>query len=158
MKLIFTLIYSLLSFPAFAQQEIRVFFEKKNNGYILYADNNAFCPVSMLLDLKLDNLSFLAGEKKTIVIPQKNEKFKLGELNVLYSSMPNKFSFNYRFSLGDINKIKYDEEYEYDLPFQKIRNIIFFRDTREISPTKMIMHWISRWMREQKFWLPEMEL
>jgi len=127
MKSILSFIYSLLCFSAFAQQDIRVFFEKKNNCYILYADNSAFCPVTIALDMKLDNLSFSAGEKKSIVIPQKTEKFKLGELNVLYPSMPNKFSYNYRFSLGDINKVKYDEEYEYDLPFQKNKEYYLFQ-------------------------------
>ncbi|GLU55571.1 peptidase M23 [Dyadobacter frigoris] len=119
MKLFFILISNLLCFSAFAQQEIRVFFEKKNNGYILYADNNAFCPVTMSLDLNLVNFSFSKGEKKIFVIPQKTEKFLLGELDVIYPAMPNKFSYNYLFSLGNIYNIRYDEAYEYDLPFLK---------------------------------------
>lgn len=89
MKLFFILISNLLCFSAFAQQEIRVFFEKKNNGYILYADNNAFCPVSMSLDLNLVNLRFSKSEKKIFVVPQKTEKFLLGELDVIYPVMPN---------------------------------------------------------------------
>jgi len=119
MKLFFILISNLVCFSAFAQQEIRVFFEKKNNGYILYADNNAFCPVSMSLDLTLVNLSFSKGEKNVFVIPQKAEKFLVGELDAIYPAMPNKFSYNYRFSLGSVYMVSYDEEYVYDLPFQK---------------------------------------
>lgn len=119
MKSFVILICNLLSFLAFAQQEIRVFFGKKNNGHILFADNNAFCPVSMWMDLNLDNLRFSKGEKKVFVMPEKTEKFLLGELDILYPSLPNKFSYNYRFSLGSIYNIRNDEEYEYDLPFLK---------------------------------------
>ncbi|WP_159468195.1 M23 family metallopeptidase [Dyadobacter sp. 3J3] len=119
MKLFFILICNLLYFSACAQQELRVFVERKKNGYILYADNNAFCPVSMALDLNLVNLRFSKGRKKIFVIPEKTEKFMLGELDAIYPSMPDKFSYNFYSSLGNINNIRYDEEYEYGLPFLK---------------------------------------
>ena len=119
MKLIFTIIYTLLYFSATAQQDVRVFFEKKKNGYILYADNNAFCPVSMSLDLNLNNLSFSKGEKRIFVIPEKVQRFQLGTLDVLYPAMPHKFSYTFRSSFGNIQIVHYDEAYEYDLPFQK---------------------------------------
>ncbi len=127
MKSLFILICNLLCFSAFAQQEIRVFFEKKNNGYILYADNNAFCPVSMSIDLTLVNLTFSKGAKKIFVLPQKTEKYILGELNAIYPAMPNRFVYNYRFSLGNVHNIRYDEQYEYDLPFLKNRGYYLFQ-------------------------------
>lgn len=119
MKTLFTFLCCCICAIGYAQQDLKIFSEKKNNGYILYASNNAFCPVSVSLDLDLTNLSFKGGQQKVFVIPERANKWKLGELDVLFRNEMYRYSFRFHFNLGDINKVEYDTAYQYDLPYLK---------------------------------------
>ena len=61
-------------------QTIKVFYEKKEQDFVIYADNNELCPVSLTISLDLSNLAFSDKYKKVFVIPPKTERFKIGEL------------------------------------------------------------------------------
>ena len=49
---------SCLLFFTSAGQEIKVYYENKEAGYIMYADNNEFCPSTVSLDMTLKNMHF----------------------------------------------------------------------------------------------------
>src|SRR5687767_12967052 len=113
--LLFTFLLS--SFVSIAQsQEVRLFSERTDKGFSLYAGNNEFSPSSIQLDLELNNLKFSEGSKKEFVVPAKTEKFKLGDINIVTRGDKTKFSYKYVFVPGDITKKEYDRNYEYDLP------------------------------------------
>jgi murein DD-endopeptidase MepM/ murein hydrolase activator NlpD len=114
---IFLLFFSTNS--VLKSQNIKVFYENKPQGYVVYAANSEFCPVSISLDLEISNLLFSEGKKKVFVIPPTNEKFKIGELSVIKTTAEHKFIYNYIYALGDVTLSNYDKSFEYDLPFQK---------------------------------------
>ncbi|MFM9840294.1 MAG: M23 family metallopeptidase [Cyclobacteriaceae bacterium] len=125
-KLVISFIY-LLHMSLYAQEEVKVFTEKKDNGYMLYASNLEFCPVSISLEVDLTNMNFTQGEQKLFVIPARIEKFKLGELTITNKREASKYSTRYLFTLGDVTKKNYDTTYIYDLPYQKGKQFMLFQ-------------------------------
>jgi murein DD-endopeptidase MepM/ murein hydrolase activator NlpD len=119
MKISIVLIFFFISFLAKTQENIKVFSENTNQGYLLFASNSANCPISISLELELENLSFSEGPRKIFLIPETTEKFKLGELSVLKPGKAYKYSSHYLYNYGDINLNDHDTTYEYFLPFQK---------------------------------------
>ncbi|MEO8110032.1 MAG: M23 family metallopeptidase [Ginsengibacter sp.] len=99
-------------------QVIKVFYETKNHGFVLYVDNYELCPVSLSFDLNLSNLAFSEGDKKIFIVPSKSEKFKIGELTAVNIGQT-KFDYKYKSTLGDVTQTNYDTSFIYDLPFQK---------------------------------------
>jgi murein DD-endopeptidase MepM/ murein hydrolase activator NlpD len=108
-------------------QAIKLFYEKKNRDFVLYADNYELYPVSVNLDLDLLNLAFSEGNKKIFVIPPRNEKFKIGELTTIRNSDATKFTYNYKTTIGDVTIKRYDTSFIYDLPFQKGKNFTIYQ-------------------------------
>ncbi|AEW01127.1 Peptidase M23 [Niastella koreensis GR20-10] len=100
-------------------QTTKVFYEKKEQEFVIYADNNELCPVSLIINLDLSNLAFSDKDKKVFVIPPKTERFRIGKLTPVNKNDGTKFSYNYKTALGDITVKKYDTSFVYDLPFQK---------------------------------------
>ena len=126
------------SFIAMSQQDISVFYEKNARGYILYASNRLFCPVSISLDLDLQNLIFSPLNQKRTPIPPTTEKFKLGILRVQDYRLANKFSFRFNGTIGDVNVQEVATAYEYDLPFQKRQEYLIFQGYNGMSSHKNI--------------------
>jgi murein DD-endopeptidase MepM/ murein hydrolase activator NlpD len=118
MKSLLAILFVFISVFANAQ-DIKVFSERSEKGYAVFASNNEILPVSISLDLDLVNLTFSEGGQKEFVIPAKSDKHKLGELAMVSGAQKIKVSFKYLYVLGDILKKDYDKDYEYDLPFQK---------------------------------------
>ncbi|MCW3092534.1 MAG: Peptidase [Ferruginibacter sp.] len=104
---------------ALKAQTIKIFYEVKAMGYIIYASSNELYPVSISLDMQLSNLTFSEGEKKVFVLPPKSEKFKIGEFSAIDRGHGYKFSYKYISTLGDVTITHYDNSFDYDLPFQK---------------------------------------
>ena len=119
MKYFTTFLLSLFCTIAMAQQEVKLFLEKKSNSYILYAGNAALCPMTISVDLTLENLRFSKADTKIFVIPAKTEKMELGKLAVMDYRLPHKYTYFFKFNFGDVNISKYDTTYEYDLPYHK---------------------------------------
>lgn len=125
----FLLILFLGFYPVFvsAQQDVNVFYEPKGTGYIMYADNNLFCPVSISLDLDMQNLNFTGRDRRVFVIPARSYKFRLGSLRVSDHRLANRFLFRYNVTYGDIERKVYDTAYEYDLPYQKGEKFLLYQ-------------------------------
>jgi murein DD-endopeptidase MepM/ murein hydrolase activator NlpD len=100
------------------EPEVRVYYEKVEAGYIVYADNQAYCPVSVELDLQLKNMESLTGNQNVFVVPARSERVKLTEFRVV---KPAAFGMNYdvRTKRGDHFLEAYDKNYVYYLPLNK---------------------------------------
>ena len=117
-KLIFLALSVLINFLAFSQ-EINIFHEPKQNGYIIYGSNKELYPVSVTLDFNLTNLKFSEIGNRIFVIPPKSDKWKLGELSVEDPSNKYKFSSKFKSAMGDLTLKNTNESVEYELPFAK---------------------------------------
>lgn len=108
-------------------QTIKLFNEKKNQGFIIYATNMEWYPVSISLDLDLTNLLFSENQNKVFVVPAKSEKFKIGELSVAENGSRYSFSYKYLYTIGDVKIDNYDKSFLYDLPYQKGKSYTLFQ-------------------------------
>ncbi len=100
-------------------QTIKIFNEKKVNGFTIYAINNELFPISISLDLDLTNLLFSESTKKIFVVPSKSEKFKIGDLTVAENGSPYNFNYKFKSTIGDVTITNYEKLFLYDLPFLK---------------------------------------
>ena len=114
----FLFLLSCLLFFTSAGQEIKVYYENKEAGYIMYADNNEFCPSTVSLDLTLKNMHF-SNADNVVIIPAMAQKFKLGEINRSDVSKAYTFSYRYNYTRGNTKSKNYNDAYVYDLPFKK---------------------------------------
>lgn len=117
MKLIKLLIIFLLSNYTLSQ-DFKVFYEQKEGGYLLKADNNRFCPVTVKVDFTLTNLTNTAA-KETFVVPAQSKGFLLASIESIQKGKPYKFSYKTRYNYGDHTITNYDKDYEYFLPYKK---------------------------------------
>jgi murein DD-endopeptidase MepM/ murein hydrolase activator NlpD len=127
MKIYFSFLLGCLSLLVSAQENVKLFAEKKDKGYILYASSSEFCPVSLTIDLTLENFTFTADQQKVFIIPAKTDRFKLGELDVQNTRKGTRYSYHYTLAFGDINLKRYDTLYEYDLPYQKGKSFTIYQ-------------------------------
>lgn len=119
MKNILSVILFCLSVFFARAQDVKLFHEPKERGFILYATNTELYPVSVTIELNLTNLLFSEINKPVFILPPKTEKLKLGELNVDKPSGRVAFSFRYLTTLGDVTIKLADSSVVYDLPFRK---------------------------------------
>jgi len=117
-KILIVILFSLSTITSKAQQ-VKLFHERKEQGFIIYANNSEICPVSVSIELDAVNLTFSEGEKKIFVIPAKVEKFKIAELTTTEKGKKTRFNYKYKTALGDVTITNFDKDFIYDLPFQK---------------------------------------
>lgn len=103
----------------FAQQrDVRVYREFIEGKTVVFADNNEFCPVSVVMRTELENMkSSLKGIY--VLVPPQTKRFAVTEISVI--NIKKKFNFKYQnsFYLGDIDLKKYDINYPYELPYKQ---------------------------------------
>lgn len=103
----------------FAQQrDARVYREFIEGKTVVFADNNEFCPVSVVMRTELENMkSSLKGIY--VLVPSQTKRFVVTEITVI--NLKKKFNFKYQnsFYLGDIDLKKYDINYPYELPYKQ---------------------------------------
>ncbi|RYE16735.1 MAG: M23 family metallopeptidase [Sphingobacteriaceae bacterium] len=107
-------------------QDLKIFHENKPQGYIVFASNAEWYPVSVDLSLELMNMSFSEGSKTLFVIPARTDKFKIGELSA-QTNGAYRFNYKSRFTMGDVTLTDYDKSFAYDLPFGKGRSYQLFQ-------------------------------
>ncbi|VXC33345.1 Peptidase family M23 [Flavobacterium sp. 9AF] len=118
MKKILIIAFIITTSICKAQDNIKVYYEKIDNGYNIYADNDEFCPVSFKLDFNVTNLTIEEGNNNLYVVDSKSKKQLLTTLKALKIGKPYNFSFTTWANYGNCNKKEYDENYVYDLPFK----------------------------------------
>lgn len=108
-------------------QQVNIFHEKTATGFELYAANEEFFPVSLSLELELNNLVFSEGQQKLFVLPARNTKFKLGELTQDRKNEPYRYRMSYLFAMGSDTLTSPDTDMAYDLPFATGKRFIVFQ-------------------------------
>ena len=112
------MVFSIFGYSlANANNEVRVYHEETENGYIIYADNPEPCPVSIKVDFQLENLTSNNEDQKIFVLDPHSTKVFISELTAI---KPQKFSFQiaYKKMLGNCLLADYDVSFTYYLPFE----------------------------------------
>lgn len=122
-KLVSTIVLLLVGLISNAQS-VKIFNENKTDGYVLYASNDELYPVSILLNLSLNNLNFSEGKQTQFVIPAQSSKFKIGELTIVKRVGKTQFSMKSSITMGDVTVTDYDKNFVYDLPFQQGKSFV----------------------------------
>ncbi len=67
----------------FAQLNVKTYYEKIDNDYQLYIDNNEYCSVSIEIRLKLDNLKSSDGDHNIYILPARAKHHQLSSLTII---------------------------------------------------------------------------
>jgi len=118
MKNFACMVFILFSITLFSQDNFKLYYEETDQGFKVLADNNEYTPVSVQIHLRLENLKPTSNDS-IYVIPPKTKKYMLSELNVIERNKRIKFGFESSYNYGDHTLKKYDQDYEYYLPFEK---------------------------------------
>src|SRR5690606_12690475 len=121
LKLVLFLLFFGFSFcVGFSQQKIDVNLTSLNTGnsYKLIATNNEYCPVSVQISFKFQNMK-ASTEQKIFLIPANSKDFALTEISVIDPSKKSSWTYEYFYNYGDALQTTYDLNYSYALPFKK---------------------------------------
>lgn len=116
---VFSLLFAFLVFPLPAQEKIRFYSEQSDEGFVILADNDEYCPVSAEVTLVLTNLKAPEGNKFYCVLPARSAKTEVVRLKTVKPALAVKMSYTTKAHYGDFSLSRYDTIYEYNLPFNK---------------------------------------
>lgn len=116
-NLLLVLLFTYVQF-GFTQINVNTYAEQTASGYLIYADNDEYCPISIRVDFELNNLVSSTGNHKIYILPEKQYKILLTELKFIKND---KYSFRYktRYNYGSYLSNDFDLDYIYYLPFKK---------------------------------------
>jgi murein DD-endopeptidase MepM/ murein hydrolase activator NlpD len=117
-KFIYSVILCFICLAGRAQNNIKIFDVKENDRTILYAQNNEYAPVSIVLSLVLQNFNALDYTNGVYVIPARTEKFRLLDLTKMQPGRAS-YSYNYKAVFGNVNQTEYNGAFLYDLPYRR---------------------------------------
>lgn len=119
MKII-ALFFILTSFfSAYSINHNEIYSEQTDEGFVLFIDNDNYCPISIEVKMKLSNLKSTKGNNKVFVIPARSEKHQITVLKVVNKRKSYGFETEVSLQLGDVNTKNYDKNYIYYLPYKK---------------------------------------
>ncbi len=112
-----------------AQQkwDIRFYHEMRDREINIFADNREPMPVSAQFDFTLKNLTSTLGNKDIVVIPAGASRFPISTLKPIVNNAANEFSYNNTYNFGNVLLQDYDEDYVYDLPFEKGKSHLIYQ-------------------------------
>ncbi len=113
------LVLNLLATAMFSQENFTLYYEETKTGYKILADNDEVTPVSVKMNLKLENLHSSNGNNKIFVVPAKTKKHVLIDLEIIERRKRLKLGFESTYNFGDHHQEQYDIDFTYYLPFQK---------------------------------------
>ncbi|SNR75384.1 M23 family metallopeptidase [Dokdonia pacifica] len=119
MKTILTTLLIFLTINMYAKHDVKVYYERNDNGYTIYADNNEYCPVTIQLEFTVTNLSLKDPNNNLYVIQPRQKKQLVTQLTVTQKNKGYKLSYTSWTNYGDATKNTYDHDYAYDLPYAK---------------------------------------
>ena len=117
-SLLFLLSVWALSWPVYPQ-DVNIYSEKTEHGFILFADNEEYCPVSVDLSLKLKNLAPASDIQRIFVVPPRTNRHLLAVLEIRDPYKESGYSSYNRACLGDLETVSPDEGHAYYLPFRQ---------------------------------------
>ena len=126
MKSIVSVLFLIFSISCFSQIKKNVYHEKTENGYKVLADNDEFCPISILIDFELTNLSSSNGNHKIFVVPAKTKGFVITTLQQVKPNSGGGFKTKSKANYGD-STLTAPADYNYSLPFQKGNSFSIFQ-------------------------------
>ncbi len=106
----------------YAQNSLKVYDEKTEEGIILYADNAELFPYTLKLDVKKEGLTYDQPLPEFIVVPGGQSRFILTQLTFA-KNQSWKINYSLQYMEGDANAI-HNEEYVYQLPFKEGRFVM----------------------------------
>lgn len=113
------LIFLIFTFSSYAENNVKIYYEKNNNGYSVYADNREYCQTTVKIHFEVTNLNISGGNDQYYIIDPLKEKQLLTTLSVKDAKKAYGFKYTYKSNLGNHNLEKYDSDFIYDLPFSK---------------------------------------
>ncbi len=121
MKSLFFLLTALtLTFSLHAQQEELELTELplRNGGTELYAQNNSYCPISMVLNLKTKiNIKTDQSLPHQLVIPADGEPHKVIRMEPKNTYKDSRYEYEFTYVLGDVNAV-HNDDHVYLLPYR----------------------------------------
>lgn len=119
MKALILLSFIAFGYSCYGQPIINFTSKNLEDGVELYASNQEYCDVSVVMDFKLGNLRPSTGDSTTYVIPGRVKNFKVVKLKKIKDNACYNYKYQFKSYLGNINVQQYDTLYEYDLPYKK---------------------------------------
>lgn len=117
MKTFIFLFVAFASTISTAQHKVKTYWEKTDSGYLLLADNEEFCPMSIQVDFSLTNVRLPDGNKKIYVLEPMKKKQIVEKLDIINKAKANKVSAKTMVNYGNHHQNDIDANYAYDLPF-----------------------------------------
>ncbi len=115
----FILFLSLFGFfTGYSQENVKVYSEKTTDGFVVYADNPEYCPVTVTVVFKFTNMKLDVNEQSTFLLKENSKKVLLTTATIDDKFKPSKFGYTYSPSLGDAKQTDYDKDFAYSLPFE----------------------------------------
>ena len=112
-------LFFLFQVSIFAQKrDVQVYREFIDGKTIVYADNNEFCPVSVVMRSELTNMKS-SLKKAFVLVPAQTKRFVITEFTVIDPKKKVSFKYQNSFYLGDIDLKKYDINFPYELPYKQ---------------------------------------
>jgi murein DD-endopeptidase MepM/ murein hydrolase activator NlpD len=97
---------------------VRIYYEQTPEGVLLLADNDAFCPFTLIIKLELVNMEADKGNLIEIVIPGQSARMELAEVKIIDRYEKSNFGFKTSYMQG--NTLQKPEHIGvYRLPYQK---------------------------------------
>ena len=113
------IIFLFFQISLFSQKrDVQVYREFVDGKTIVYADNNEFCPVSVVIRTELVNMKS-SLKKAFVLVPAQTKKFIVTEFTVVDKTKKVSFKYQNSFFLGDIDLRKYDINFPYELPYNE---------------------------------------
>lgn len=112
------IVFIFCSLTIQAQQNIKIYSQQTDSGFLVFADNYEIFPMSAILTYKLNNLKVINPNNKIVIQPQ-NTKQLIAILIQQDNSKSTQFSFSYQLFTGNIYLDSYDTNFQYHLPFLK---------------------------------------
>ncbi len=119
MKIYLVLLLLCIPTITYASHDVKVYYEKTDQGYLIYADNNEYSPVSIQLKFTVTNLSLKEENNHVYVIKPNEKKQLVTALTITQKNRGYKFSYTSWVNYGDHTLTEFDEGYAYELPFAK---------------------------------------
>lgn len=119
-KIILISIILISAHSVHAQINAKTYYENQPDGsIIMYANNNEICPISIEVNLKLENLKSSKGNNKVFMIPANSQAHKITTLTRTKKTGKVNVSSSNWMNFGKHNTKDYDRDFVYTLPFEK---------------------------------------
>lgn len=117
-RILFTLCFFIVTICR-AEKNVKIYYEKIENGYNIFADNREHCPMSIKIDFEITNMKVAGGNGKVYLIEPMSTKSLLTKLTVATKGKAYKFSYKYLINFGNHNKRDFDSDFVYHLPYEQ---------------------------------------